>query len=91
MLEPFKVYLLDEVAAGVDIGAKAEIYKILGDLVKAGSSVVLATGDIEEAMGLSDRILIMYKGKIIKEMDAKSAEKSEILKYIMGGGQHEEA
>ncbi|MFI3163827.1 MAG: sugar ABC transporter ATP-binding protein [Bacillota bacterium] len=90
LLEPFKVYLLDEVAAGVDIGAKAEIYKILGELVGNGSSVVLSTGDIEEAIGLADRIIVLYKGEIIKELDPKTAEKSEILKYIMGGGHNEE-
>ncbi len=89
LLDDFNIYLLDEVAAGVDVGAKAEIYKILGELVSRGAGVVLSTGDIEEAMGLSDRILILYKGKIIKEFNASEASKSEILKYIMGGGQNE--
>ncbi len=90
LLDDFNIYLLDEVAAGVDVGAKAEIYKILGELVTGGSGVLLATGDIEEAMGLSDRILVLYKGEIIKEFKAGEASKTEILKYIMGGGQNEE-
>ncbi len=89
LLEPFKIYLLDEVAAGVDIGAKAEIYKILGDLVKSGAGVLLSTGDLEEAMGLADRIIVLYKGKVIKELDAKTADKHDLLKYIMGGGGNE--
>ncbi len=91
LLDDLNIYLLDDVAAGVEVGAKAEIYKILGELVTGGAGVLLSTGDIEEAMGLSDRILVLYKGKIIKEFTAKDASKAEILKYIMGGGQHEEA
>lgn len=89
LLKKYKLYLLDEVAAGVDIGAKVEIYKILGELVSSGAGVLLATGDIEEAMGLSDRLIILYKGRIIKEIDPKTTSKNDILKYIMGGGSDE--
>lgn len=89
LIDDYKVYLLDEVAAGVDIGAKSEIYKLLGELVKNGAGVLLATGDIEEAIGLSDRIFVLYKGKIIKEVNPKTTTKDEILAYIMGGGKIE--
>lgn len=86
LLDPYKIYLLDEVAAGVDVGAKSEIYKLLGELVKSGAGVLLATGDIEEAIGLSDRIIILFKGRVVKEVNPKEATKDEILMYIMGGG-----
>lgn len=89
LTDTYKVYLLDEVAAGVDVGAKFEIYKLLGILAGEGAGVVLSTGDIEEAMGLSDRILILYKGRIVKEVDPKTTTKDEILTYIMGGGTNE--
>jgi ABC-type sugar transport system ATPase subunit len=85
LADSYKLYLLDEVTAGVDIGAKSEIYGLLGELAKEGAGVVLATGDIEEAIGLSDRILIIYKGKIVKEVDPRRTSKDEILAYIMGG------
>ncbi len=86
MSESYKLYLLDEVTAGVDIGAKSEIYEILGKLAKMGAGVVLATGDIEEAIGLSDRIIILYKGRIVCEVDPVETKKDEILSYIMGDG-----
>ena len=89
LTDTYKVYLLDEVAAGVDVGAKFEIYKLLGTLAGEGAGVILSTGDIEEAMGLSDRILILYKGRIVKEVDPKTTTKDEILTYIMGGGTNE--
>lgn len=85
MAEKFNLYLLDEVTAGVDIGAKSEIYEILGQLTKSGSGVLLATGDIEEAIGISDRIIILFKGRIVQEVDPKMVSKDEILAYIMGG------
>jgi len=76
--------LLDEVTAGVDIGAKSEIYRLLGELSKGGAGVILATSDIEEAIGLSDRIIILFKGKVVKEVDPKNTSKAEILSCIMG-------
>ena len=84
LVDNYKLYLLDEVTAGVDIGAKTEIYRLLGELAKEGAGVVLATSDIEEAMGLSDRVIILFKGKVVKEVDPKSTSKAEILSYIMG-------
>jgi len=85
MVENYQLYLLDEVTAGVDIGAKSEIYEILGSLSKSGAGVLLATGDIEEAIGISDRIIVLFKGRIAKEVDPKNVTKDEILAYIMGG------
>jgi ribose transport system ATP-binding protein len=75
---------LDEVTAGVDIGAKSEIYALLSVLSQRGSGVVLATSDIEEAIGLSDRIIILFNGRVVKEVDPKYTSKAEILSCIMG-------
>jgi ABC-type sugar transport system ATPase subunit len=85
LADTYKIYLLDEVTAGVDIGAKSEIYGFLGELAKEGAAVLLATSDIEEAMGISDKIIILFKGRIVKEIDPKNTSKDEVLSYIMGG------
>jgi ribose transport system ATP-binding protein len=85
LADKYQLYLLDEVTAGVDIGAKSEIYQLLGDLARTGAGVVMATGDIEEAMGLSDRIIILFNGAVVKVVDPAEASKDEILAYIMGG------
>jgi ribose transport system ATP-binding protein len=85
LADNYKLYLLDEVTAGVDIGAKSEIYGFLGELAKGGAAVLLATSDIEEAMGISDKIIVLYKGRIVKELDPKSTSKDEVLSHIMGG------
>ena len=85
LADAYQLYLLDEVTAGVDIGAKSEIYRLLGELAKGGAGVVLATGDIEEAMGISDRVIILFNGRVVKVVDPKAVSKDEILAYIMGG------
>jgi ABC-type sugar transport system ATPase subunit len=85
LTESYKLYLMDEVTAGVDIGAKAEIYKLMGDIVEVGASILLSTGDIEEALGISDRIIVFFKGKVFKELFPKDTTKDKLLTYIMGG------
>ncbi|NLI20124.1 MAG: sugar ABC transporter ATP-binding protein [Clostridiales bacterium] len=82
----YPLYLMDEVTAGVDIQAKAAIYELMGRVVKRGGAVLLATGDIEEALGVSDRIMVLYKGRIVFEASPDSVTKARLLGYIMGGG-----
>jgi ribose transport system ATP-binding protein len=79
------LYLFDEVTAGVDVGAKYEIYQIIRQFTKKGAGVILATSDINEALGLCDRLLIFYKGRIIAEANPGKTSREEILTYIMGG------
>jgi len=79
------LYLFDEVTAGVDIGAKSEIYQIICRFTKDGAGVLLATSDITEALGLCDRLLIFYKGRIVAEVNPKETNREKILTYIMGG------
>ncbi len=82
----YPVYLMDEVTAGVDIEAKAEIYRIIGAITQQGGAVLLATGDIEEAMGISDRVVVLYKGKVVFQAQPADTSKDTLLSYIMGGG-----
>ena len=79
------LYLFDEVTAGVDVGAKYEIYQIIRQFTGEGAGVILATSDINEALGLCDRLLIFYKGRIIAEVNPEKTNREEILTYIMGG------
>lgn len=81
-----KVFLLDEVTAGIDIGAKFEIYEFVGDLAESGAAIILATSDIQEAMGLCDRLLIMHRGTIVSELIPEKTSREEVLMNMMGGG-----
>lgn len=82
-LQP-KIFIMDEPTRGIDVGAKAEIYKLIDSIVASGVSVILISSEIEEIMGISDRILIMRDGALQAEFDAKTAKEDEIIKFVMG-------
>jgi erythritol transport system ATP-binding protein len=65
-----KVLLLDEPTRGVDVRAKAEIYKTLRELAGRGLSIVFTSSEIEETRVLADRILVMARGKVVAEFKA---------------------
>ncbi|HPP70968.1 MAG TPA: sugar ABC transporter ATP-binding protein [Pseudothermotoga sp.] len=78
-----KVLLLDEPTQGVDVGAKREIYKLVTEISK-NCAVVFATSDINEAIGIGDRILVMRDGKVMAEFTSQNADAKEILSYAAG-------
>ncbi len=86
LLDQRRVFLLDEVTAGIDVGAKFEIYRLLGDLAEAGTAILLATSDIHEALGLCDRLLVMHRGHIVAELLPETTSEEKVLTYMMGGG-----
>ncbi|OKL53399.1 hypothetical protein BSZ39_09795 [Bowdeniella nasicola] len=67
MNEP-SVVLLDDPTKGVDIGAKAEIYRIIRELADNGTTIVLNSSEDRELVTLCDRVLVMFEGKIVKEL-----------------------
>lgn len=77
-VEP-KVLILDEPTRGVDVGAKAEIRRVIQDLVTEGISVIVVSSDLEELLGISDRVLVMAGGSIRGEFDASEATFDNIM------------
>jgi simple sugar transport system ATP-binding protein len=80
-----EVYIFDEPTKGVDVGAKKDIFELIGQLAKDGKSIVYASCELSEIMGITDRIYVMYDGEIVKELDTKSTNEEEILFYSTGG------
>jgi ribose transport system ATP-binding protein len=81
-----KILLMDEPTRGIDVGAKAEIFKIMKELADLGAGILMFSSEVQEVLKVSDRIFIMYKGSIIKELSPSEATKDEILHYATGGG-----
>lgn len=80
-----KVLLLDEPTRGVDIGAKAEIYAIIADMVAAKLAVVVASSDLLELIGLCDRIVVLHDGQIAGTLDRTEATEENIALLSAGG------
>jgi ribose transport system ATP-binding protein len=83
LLRQCRVLLLDEPTRGVDVGAKAEIYRLIAELSAAGIAVVVVSSEMEELMGLSTRILIMRDGALVAELDGETATEVELLSHAV--------
>jgi ribose transport system ATP-binding protein len=83
LLRDCRVLLLDEPTRGVDVGAKAEIYRLIAELSARGIAVVVVSSEMEELMGLSTRILIMREGELVAELAGESATEVELLSHAV--------
>ncbi len=79
-----RLLILDEPTRGVDVNAKAEIHKIIGELVKQGLSILLISSELPELLGMCDRIYVMASGRIAGEFDRADATQEKILKVALG-------
>jgi ABC-type sugar transport system ATPase subunit len=79
-----KVFLLDEPTRGVDVGAKHEIYELMNKWTAAGIAIVLITSEMPELLAMSDRIIVMHRGKITAEFASSDATQERILAAAMG-------
>ncbi len=78
-----KVLILDEPTRGIDVGAKAEIYRLIDDLAHQGLGIMFISSELPEILGLSDRIYVMQNGRITGELAAKEATEETILGMAM--------
>lgn len=76
-----QVFLLDEPTRGVDVAARSEIYREINELAEAGAAIVMVSSDLPELLGMADRILVMRRGHIVAELNAKQTTQEEVLKY----------
>ncbi|MET3290575.1 UNVERIFIED_CONTAM: D-xylose transport system ATP-binding protein [Brevibacillus sp. OAP136] len=83
-----QLLILDEPTRGIDVGAKAEIYKMIRDLADEGMAIIMVSSELPEVLGVSDRILVMKDGKIAAEMLQEQADEEVLVRYALGGAQH---
>src|SRR5262249_42094163 len=78
-LEP-AVLIVDEPTRGVDVGARAEIYRLLRDLAGRGMALVVVSSDLPEVLTLADRIVVMADGRTVGEIDGAMADEESVLR-----------
>jgi ABC-type sugar transport system ATPase subunit len=79
-----KILLLDEPTRGIDVGAKHEIYELMNKWTRAGCAILLITSEMPELLALSDRIIVMHRGRITSEFSRSEATQEKILHAAMG-------
>ncbi len=83
------ILILDEPTRGIDVGAKYEIYCIINRMVAEGKSVIMISSEMPEILGMCDRIYIMNEGRMISEMDGRSATQEKIMAEIINSGKND--
>ncbi len=80
-----QILILDEPTRGVDVGAKAEIYGLIDELAGQGIAVWMISSDMEELLGVSDRVLVMHEGRVAGELDRKQLSEEAVMRLATGG------
>ncbi|WP_373262623.1 sugar ABC transporter ATP-binding protein [Hungatella hathewayi] len=83
MMKNPKLLILDEPTRGIDIGAKSEIYKLMGEFVEKGNSIIMISSEMPEAMGMSDRILVLSNGRLSGELNREEFAQEDIMKMAV--------
>jgi ribose transport system ATP-binding protein len=76
-----KVLILDEPTRGIDVGAKATIYQLIGDLAKEGVAIIFISSDLPEVLGMSDRIAVMSEGRVMAILDRAEATPELVMRH----------
>jgi ABC-type sugar transport system ATPase subunit len=78
------ILLFDEPTRGIDVGAKIEIYQLINRLAAAGKAILMISSELPEVLGMSDRILVMNRGRIAGEFSTVTATQEAILQCALG-------
>lgn len=84
-----KFLIIDEPTRGIDVGAKSEIYKLLDSLVQQGYGILMITSELNEVIGISDRVYVVKDGEITGELNRHELTQERIMRYAVGGGEAE--
>ncbi len=79
------VYIFDEPTKGVDVGAKREIFHLINDIAKQGNAVIYASCENSEILSITDRVYVMFDGRVMAELATKDTSEDEIMHYAVGG------
>lgn len=78
------LYILDEPTIGVDIGVKADIYRLIGDLAAGGAGILILSTDLIELTGICDRVLVMFRGRLVGDFDPATTSSDTIFDAAAG-------
>jgi ribose transport system ATP-binding protein len=81
-----KVMILDEPTRGVDVGAKAEIYRLMRELAARGNVILMISSDMEEILHMSDRVAVMHEGEIAGVLDRQDCTEENVMTLAVGRG-----
>ncbi len=85
MLSQAQVYVFDEPTRGVDVGAKIEIYRLISRLLQGGAGVILFSSELPEILHITDRVMVMFRGRMVLDKLTQQTDADELLMYALKG------
>ena len=79
-----RVLFLDEPTRGIDVGAKQEIYKLMEELARKGVAILFVSSEMEEILGMSDRVLVMHEGRLTGELQRSELSEEAVMHLATG-------
>jgi inositol transport system ATP-binding protein len=73
------ILIIDEPTRGIDVGAKSEIHRLMGELAKQGKAIIMVSSEMPEILGMSDRVVVMCEGRMVGEVSRKDASQEKIM------------
>jgi len=83
-----RVLILDEPTRGIDVGAKAEIYRLISFLASEGMAVIMISSELPEVLGMSDRVMVMHEGELMGTLDRSEATQERVMHLASGHSVH---
>jgi D-xylose transport system ATP-binding protein len=83
MSEP-RILILDDPTRGIDVGAKYEIYKLMNQLAESGFGIIMISSELEEVLGMSDRVMVMWEGRSNGTLGIADASQEKIMARATG-------
>ena len=81
-----RLLILDEPTRGIDVGAKAEIYRLISFLASEGMAVIMISSELPEVLGMSDRVMVMHEGEQMGTLDRSEATQERVMQLASGIG-----
>ena len=79
-----KVLIVDEPTRGIDVGTKAEVHRLLSELAGEGVAVLMISSELPEVLGMADRVLVMYEGRLTAELSRDEADEESVIRAATG-------
>lgn len=79
----YKLYIFDEPTKGIDVGAKEDVFRLVRQLADGGAAVIFVSSDLEEVLKVSDRILVLARGRVVKEFEREEFDLQTVMAYSM--------
>jgi inositol transport system ATP-binding protein len=79
-----RILILDEPTRGIDVGAKAEIHRLISDLAGTGVAIIMISSEMPEVLGMSDRVMVMHEGRVTGFLDRAEADQVSVMQLASG-------